>query len=543
MGTSFLQSKISERLESVCGVDIRLLESNNRKLAEESKRKLNSSDHIIAKTVLVCNSMTSKGLEREYRIFLENIVFLAKSAFQREIVQLIYPIYINIIGLHVKDNHSIDNIRSFISNFRGFQPSSELVFIEEVYNNPGIVGGMTFNYKVFMTKFAYDYLIYAFEKHACPVVQSIFSINIDVAITDSTKHEYLFQDQTEINISTGEKKQILEDVDYKLPFLSATYTVDSSSYTFNNDDSYGYQSLPDVAHVDIYNHCDSINHIAVSQNTRLLAVASGPAVFIHSLDGMTYFGKEKTPAARLVSHIGSVYRVAISKCSKLLVSGSSSGPIKVSHLEAFIPLYKFEAQSHPVSCLDWSHNSCWIAAGYMGQYYSVTDIRDGKILRLYASSGQPITCMFDKNDTFLITSSYDNFVNIYDLRSGSSLPYAKFHVSGTPTVTTLDWRNQHIAVGLEDGCIELWELSGSRRSWKRKNSETAITDIAFTKDASPLILATSFDKELVAYKMDDGGSEHVMKIENYSSSLDVVHITERNSVLTVGRSLRGNVTL
>ena len=98
--------------------------------------------------------------------------------------------------------------------------------------------------------------------------------------------------------------------------------------------------------------------------------------------------------------------------------------------------------------------------------------------------------------------------------------------------------NTKIACGTKDGTILVWNSQTGERLWKHQLANQFITDLKFTRDGSLMIVST-IEGRVYMFRADSG-VDPMVSINTTASTIDTICITERNGVVTAGRSNRGD---
>ncbi|EAY07141.1 hypothetical protein TVAG_343050 [Trichomonas vaginalis G3] len=488
------------------------------------------------------SSRTPHKIDYAYNYFTQNIVLNSPPAYQREYKQLLFPLFINLAQqLFLSQDYQAP--LDFIEKYRYEQPPQCQEKIQELINNRRIPKEVI---PLKMCSEAYHQLLAKIDAVADNPNTAILSyiINSAVKVTEEEdiNHEYLYSNDSSISRRPN-SSELTNPVKVTLPPYSARYSGELSmqrpQLTSEEDIPCVHQSFPDIANIEIYNHHNRISDIQIAPNGRLFSFAQGPNVYLNTIDQLSNLGEHNT--MRLVSHNTQILATAFSQDSRLFASSSIDGIIKISHLEAFIPYMRINTGVYPIFSLAFDYSGTFLACGCGDKTIKVYHTKDGSLLRLLIGHAQsPMKILFTRDSKRLISISEDMTVKFWDLYS--SQPFiGSFTVPYIPTALALDPTNTKIAVGMINGCLSLWDTKNGTKLWESKNDlDSMITDIKFTLDGS-MVLASGVNGIIGGWKWEE--KEMVMKIDAVSSTIDQMIITERNSVLTAGRSVRGNVII
>ena len=530
---------------------------------------LSNSSQINAKASssieLLSFSETPQRINGCYIYFVNDIVNSAPPFLQHEFRQFIFPVFISLANILFKQGLDADP-RKFVERYRYNQPSETQQIIDDLLANPPAFEVPKFNIKICQE--AYTELMISIDRAASSpktallsqvLTDTIFSIEIT-----PTNDQFLFSND-EVASMRPNMLPLINLVSTELKPFSAIYNGElppSKPQILTEDDTipYIHQNMPDIANIEVLNHDGRVNCISISPNARLYSIAKGNNVTVTAIDGVSKLnGKD---SAILVSHRGQVLTTCFSNDSRYLASAGLDHIIKVSNLEAFIPILAIKAGVHPIYALAFDPSSTFLASASADMSIMIWNIRTGHPVRMFVGHTLPVTkVLFSADSKRLISCSEDMTVRIWDVEmqvhpSHAQTPQsvqqkvhdtpsnliATINTHSTPTCICLDSTNAHLAIGMRDGSVALWDTQKGIKLWEEKELEAPVTDIKCTLEKEPYVIAGSVDGFIKIWRCDDKG-ELLLKVDAISSTIDTICITERNSVMTAGRSLRGEVVI
>lgn len=487
-------------------------------------------------------SRTPYKIESAYKFFVHNIVLNSPLAFQKEFKQLIFPMFLN-LAYQLNAPYNYEDRRIFIEKYRHDQPAECQPKIQQFIDNPEIRPEIT---NISMCREAYHELLAIIDNAAddpnTAILSYILNSAVKVTEVETVKHDYIFTNDNSVSMKPN-SLPLIKPCQITLPPYSARYQRETSmmrpQLVSEDDIPFVQQNFPDICNIEIFNHNNRLTEVQISPNGRLFSYVQGMSVYMNSIDQISNLGERNT--LRLVTHCEQVLATAFSSDSRLFASGSLDGIIKISHLEALIPYMIINTGIYPIYSVTFDATATFIACGCGDKTIKVFYMRTGALLRVCIGHNQPPTkIIFSSDSKRLISISDDQTVKFWDLDSHD--PYiGSFSVPSPPTSVSLDPTNTKLAVGMKNGLVALWDTQTGVRMWQSGNDlDTMITETKFTLDGS-LLLAASVNGLLGGWKYED--NEMVMKVDAVSSTLDAMIITSRNSVITAGRSLRGDITI
>ena len=176
--------------------------------------------------------------------------------------------------------------------------------------------------------------------------------------------------------------------------------------------------------------------------------------------------------------------------------------------------------SHPVSSI--CYNSQGNMAGFTSSpgEISVMSIYDGeKVITLKQSyTTQDLTsCVFHPVEgEFLLCSSRDGFIFMFDIFTGELKSFARHLGSGLSTMT-VDTYGENVAIGCVDGSIRIYDINTFQRtkslvkiSHRNTGSSLVVYDLMFFPDDGNIILSSSGGDKILFWDLRTGNSERTL---------------------------------
>jgi WD40 repeat protein len=269
------------------------------------------------------------------------------------------------------------------------------------------------------------------------------------------------------NTETG---RAMQTVDFEQPY---SFTSCAISHNLNRlavaDSRYivrsyatGLQTLPR----DDNNQSDtfgSLNAIELSPNQELIVTASEEYA-LQTWSAVT--GKKIGP--EMIGHASNIITMAFSPDSRLLVSGSFDGTVRLWKLpagEEWI-LEDFRSSTEPVSSAVFSPNGEVLAAGWVEpgliHLWNVASGRETKLFLRLVCRGRPAVLAFSC-DSELIVGAQVSYIEGWSISDGRALFCVK-HNLWNPRSVVLSPKRDRLAMlhGASD-CITIWDLQGAPR--------------------------------------------------------------------------------
>jgi len=160
----------------------------------------------------------------------------------------------------------------------------------------------------------------------------------------------------------------------------------------------------------------------------------------------------------LTGHTSSVDSISFSPNEDKIVSGSSTGAIKVWDLEVNKLICNLIGHKSGVSCLEYHTYASFIASGSVDSQIRLWDLRRKACIFTYKGHSNAVNSLrFSPDNKWIASVSDDSFVKIWDLKAGKLLIDLKGH---TAPVNTLEFHPNEflLATGSSDKTVKFWDL-------------------------------------------------------------------------------------
>lgn len=158
----------------------------------------------------------------------------------------------------------------------------------------------------------------------------------------------------------------------------------------------------------------------------------------------------------LIGHEKEIFSLCVSPSEKYIISGDSSGILKVWDLEGNLE-NSFQYDCGSILCVCFSRDSRYIVFGGTDNEIKVVDSVNGKIVNVlkdhtdYISS---VFCTFDEK--FIISGSNDETIKIWKLKNGKLIQTLNGHTKGVECVVQSPDLS-FIASASDDFTIKIWK--------------------------------------------------------------------------------------
>ena len=490
------------------------------------------------------NARTLKSIGAAYEWFLRRANDVSVML-QHDYRQFTYPFFVH-LAIQLFKVGKGDDARKFIDAYRVMQPHECQLIIDGLLQHGGEFTPPHFDIQI--TQFAFDDLMRHIEEGKWTLLSFIISthINIQVAPYD---HDLLLQrDVSDAERHKPSEAPILEPVPVEMKSLSVLFHhkyLNKAPGIHETDDNKLFltQGLPDVAQFIAYNHNNRVADMHVSPCSRLLSMAIDSNVLVYRLDastGLSVRGGHKT--ATLMSHSGRVLTTAFSDDSRYVVSGGMDRQIRVAETEAFRPMAHYMFHVGPILNVAWDHRAGFFLGASQDRTISMWSLRSPDCLRCFAGHTLPVSKVaFSRDNKSVVSCSSDLTVRIWDVGQGNEV--AKFRCGKLmPLALDVHPANTMLACGCRNGGLIIWDALSGKHKWTEKPFESPVTDVKFSADGT-LLFASSLEGQFCAVALEPEEPAVVMHIEANGATIDSITVTERNLVLTTGRSLRGGVLI
>jgi len=477
---------------------------------------------------MLSRQKTNRKINETYNFVKNSMINGLTDYLQHEYIQMFFPIF---LGLAFEACMTGDE--KFFIAFLNENSGDHLSFHQEEIDK---LKKERFDYRlpsftVKLSSLAFNRLLFVIDSDKHGLISDIINKCIRIDVTEET-HPIMYSNSKEtMSINSG---SLLSPIDTDPNSIFISYTGVSADSVQESEYHSLHQSFPDIGHIEILNHEDNINHLAISMNSRLLSICQGNKCDIFSLDGVSTFNDELNQT--LVYHDWPVLSSAFSSDSIMIATAAKS--IKLSNLEAFVPVCHYTYGYDPYYSVCWDKSSHYIAAGGKGTFIPIWDISQPNFVRYFSDHSLPISKVLFSNDSkTLLSSSFDLTVRLWDI--GTAKCISKVSTDNSPPIVMdINQSNTKIACGTKDGTILVWNSQTGERLWKHQLANQFITDMKFTRDGSLMIVST-IEGRVYMFRADSG-VDPMVSINTTASTIDTICITERNGVVTAGRSNRGD---
>ncbi|KAG9289837.1 hypothetical protein G9A89_015417 [Geosiphon pyriformis] len=268
-------------------------------------------------------------------------------------------------------------------------------------------------------------------------------------------------------------------------------------------------TLPSICFYTFHNTYDSLNCIAISKDTSLIAGGfTDSHIKLWSLKGEKLKGfrsnikseyvngtasldrlkeKQGNDCKRLSGHSGPIFGLSFSPDKKYIVSCSEDKTARLWSTETYTNLVCYKGHNYPI----WDVDFC-----PMGFYFvTASHDRTARLwscdqifqLRIFAGHLSDVdTVKFHPNTRYIVTGSSDRTVRMWDVQRGETTRVFSGH-TGAIYSLAISEDGQLMASAGEDKTIRLWDL-GSGKCVKKLTGHTGfIYSLDFSKERSVLV--------------------------------------------------------
>lgn len=285
-----------------------------------------------------------------------------------------------------------------------------------------------------------------------------------------------------------------------------------------------------MEHLDIskIDSLDSVSCIKILENKKMIiSGASDNKIKIWDF-------KSQKLTKTLEGHIGRVSSINIFNNGKSIISSSWDKTIKVWDMKNGKVLKNLRGHTGLINCSVISQNEKFIISGGDDGIINVWDIKNNKILQTLFHKGS-IQHLIIKNDNKTIISvsnqfAFDSFedIKIWNLNTGQLL----FTLLNRNTFSIIDidisLNEKFLISSSLDGTIKMWDIKNGKLLKVITTSRAAISSIKISNDMKYLIVA-SFDKSINIWNIES--AKLIKKIMGYSGSINNIDITNDNKFI------------
>lgn len=182
-------------------------------------------------------------------------------------------------------------------------------------------------------------------------------------------------------------------------------------------------------------------------------------------------------------HTNSVFSVAYSHDSKLIVSGSEDCTVKIWNTATGTCRRTLEGHSLSINSVAFSHNSKLIASGSSDTTIRLWDTTTGTCQRtLEGHSNIVESVAFSHNSKRIASGSWDNTIKIWDTATGKCQQTLQSHGNWVRSVA-FSYDSKLIASGSSDGTFQIWNAVTGKCQQTLKGHYNWVYSVAFSHDA------------------------------------------------------------
>ena len=536
---------------------------------------------------------TPHSILSQYELFKRE-VFSQNSFIQADLIQLLFPLFIHLAKILHSYEYNTELI-NFVEKYGKEQPETEQQIIQDLLNDPENFKPPTFDIQI--STYSNNKLMRIISKPEMILSSYIISTTFHITVLPYHQHSKLFLSPNNPTIFNSTDPALLLPINTKLPKHAVKFTgdpkqppsvifadgtipdpqslynssenitsenlnsenlnseninsenINSENINLEKGDShvtinvmeskeiqYLTQAFPDVINYTVYNHYGCINTIHISPNLRLLSYGLSGRLMIKSLDPSIIFQTGKR-IDRITSHTGGVLCSSFSPDGRLIASGGGDCELKISHLEAFVPLSHRIGHEKPILDVTFNSHSNLITTCSLDRNIMLWDINTPHPLRMfYGHSLASTKSLFSKDNEKVISSGSDGVIRLWDIGTGNCV--AKFNCDGSiPATIALDNSERHIVAACDDGKIFIWDGFTGKLE-KEIHGTPNISHCVFTS-SDEFLLVSDLDGKLTGYQTNKN-FEYGFRVHSDASTIDSITVSERNLVVVCGRSIRGN---
>ena len=507
------------------------------------------------KSIFQCRS--PRAIQKAYDC-LRKIVFNSPPFLQIEFLQLLFP-YFFTLCTQLRKLKYMQDFNKFIEKYKcdfSKQQQDEINYNLCENFDPNIDP----HFEVYISQFAVYDLTQKFRQYDSVLLPYVFENWISVNIvpfrkTNQNQHIQLQENFVNVNDDTQ-----VENIDNTFQLYSKVnlnpdlYQADSSYISSNistegepYDSESRFTDAPDIAHFTLYNHNNTVTDVRLSQSAELLAFSQNSQVSIYSLISKIVFPNRQN--SNIIStHNNKIMTITFSPNSTLLASASIDGEIRVAHTEACREICHYDYHVKPIYDLSFDSNNFFIAAASHDRTISMWAMNNVGIIRQFIGHKQPVVkTLFVNNrpninsNPIILSASTDSKIRLWDV--GTAKMIEQFDMKNEiPTALAIHPQGNLIACGSLHGTVTLFDINSSRKTpteleTNENDFNRQITDVKFTYDGKWLV-ASSSSGRICTWSLDGIVYDFC---EAQASTIDSICITNKNLIVTAGRSTKGFV--
>ncbi|VUC33727.1 unnamed protein product [Clonostachys rosea] len=339
--------------------------------------------------------------------------------------------------------------------------------------------------------------------HEDPVFEAIFApVPGSIAtLSDDT----LYGGKVQLwHAKTGTRLQGGQDCQHeaKLSFMDGLITT-VSKYSGG---SFGVR-IADQPEARIPSGSSTLGAICLSRDAKWIAVAD--------FDGIIrYFHTKTAECTWEFQHEDTIASMALSHNSKMLAIASVHAIITILDIDTEETLQRINTYNYGAAVMRFSHNSALLAMASTDGTIKLWDTETGNhFLTLEGHSNTIKSIAFSHDSTLLASASADRTIRVWDVDTQEASSRSNSH-SGNARLIVFSDNSQVIASGSLDGTVRLWDSTSGKCLHLLDEHSKSILAVAFSTD-SKLLASASFDKSVRVWSVSTGECIHVLTAEKH----------------------------
>ncbi|BDA43395.1 Transcription initiation factor TFIID subunit 5 [Coccomyxa sp. Obi] len=309
-------------------------------------------------------------------------------------------------------------------------------------------------------------------------------------------------------------------------------------------------ALPSAVFYTFVNTHQSLNCVNFSSSGAMVAGGfADSSVRVYDASKATSKGEksQRDEASVLRGHSRPVYGLDFSPDSRLLLSASGDGTVRLWSTDLFANLVAYRGHTFPV----WD-----VAMGEQGHYF-VSASADRTARVWCTERAQPLRSLVGHHSDvavvcwhpcchYVATGSHDRTVRLWDIRDGCA---HRILVGHRAPITSLEFASDGSTLysGDEDGCVSAWDLAQAKRLHHAPAAHSGpVWSLATSRGSSALLASGGADSTLRLWSTTDSavgqdgqpgstsGLKHLQFFPTKATPVFAVRFTRRNLLLGSG---------